>query len=254
VVERPDEIRSALDRLADAVAGHVDLDLVVRLAAAAPGRPVDDPPSPPVRGRCRIAVAGGPAFSFGYPDNLELLAAAGAEIVPFDPLRDPALPEAVDGLVAGGGFPEVFADALADNRPLLADTRDRVGRGLVVWAECGGLLWLSRRLDDRPLCGVVPAEGRMTTQLTLGYRTARFRRSTPLGTAGTVLRGHEFHYSTLDPAGDGLDLEGSTGATRSGWASPRLLASYLHLHLAGAPQVVSNLVRTIETPGRPVTN
>jgi len=251
VVEHPAEVAAALDRLADAIAAQVDLDLVCRLAQRAPRLAVAEPPTAAPGGRCRIAVAGGPAFSFGYPDNLELLAQAGAELVPFDPTRDPVLPEGVGGLIAGGGFPEVFAAALADNKPLLADTRARVEKGLVVWAECGGLLWLGRQLDGHRLCGVVNADGRMTDRLTLGYRTATFRQATPLGPADTVVRGHEFHYSSLEPPGEALALVGSSGhamgghAAVGGWASPTMLASYLHIHLGGAPHLATQLVRTI---------
>ena len=206
VVERPAEILSALDRLAVAIRAQLDLEAIMRVAASAPDRAVAAPPVAGVGGRCRLAVAAGPAFSFAYPDNLELLAEAGAELVAFDPLCDAALPDHIGGLIAGGGFPEVFAPALAENRPLLADVRCRVDRGLATWAECGGLLWLGARLDDHSLCGVIDAEGHMTDQLTLGYRTATFQAATPLGPAGTVARGHEFHYSTVDPPGRALAL------------------------------------------------
>ncbi len=213
-----------------------------RLVAAAPRRTTAAPPAAAPGGRCRLAVAAGAAFSFGYADNLELLAEAGAELVAFDPLRDAALPEAIDGLIAGGGFPEVYAAALADNGPMLADTRERVGKGLPTWAECGGLLWLGQQLDGHRLCGVIAAHGRMTNRLTLGYRTATFQTATPIGPAGTVVRGHEFHYSSVEPAGEALSLEGRRGASRGGWASPTLLASYLHLHLAGAPHLATQFV------------
>ena len=244
VVEQADEVRRSLDRLADAVAAGCDLDAFERLAA----RPVSDDgpalPRPARVGSAVVAVAGGPAFSFTYPDNLEALEAAGAELVPFDPVHDQRLPDGATALYAGGGFPEVFAEALSDNRPLLDDVRAKVADGgLVTWAECGGLLWLSRSLDGRPLAGVVPADGRMTDRLSLGYRTATVRTDNPLGAAGDVLKGHEFHYSTLDPAGDALSLVGRLGRGPGGWATPTLIASYLHLHLAGAPQVAERLVR-----------
>ena len=196
-----------------------------------------------------MAVAGGPAFSFAYPDNLERLEEAGAELVPFDPAGDAALPEGVDALYAGGGFPEIFLEALAANTPLLADVRRRVANGLVTWAECGGLLWLARSLDGRPLSGVVPAVGRMTDRLTLGYRRARVLVPTPLAGPGAELRGHEFHYSVLNPAGDALDLEGRFGAGTGGFATPRLLASYLHLHLGADPAPAERLV-AVATPVR----
>ncbi|MBW3646148.1 MAG: cobyrinate a,c-diamide synthase, partial [Actinobacteria bacterium] len=231
VAEQPEQVRQSLDRLAAIVDASVDLDAVVRLAASAPALVTEAPPAARPVGRARVAVAGGPAFSFSYPDNLELLAAAGAELLPFDPCTDPALPEGATGLVAGGGFPEVFAGALAANRPLLDDVRRRVAAGLVTWAECGGLLWLSRSLDGNRLAGALPGDGHMTGRLSLGYRRATLRRDSPLGPAGTALWGHEFHYSDLAPAGDGLDLSGRHGRATAGWASPTLVASYLHLHL-----------------------
>jgi cobyrinic acid a,c-diamide synthase len=235
VVEQPDAVRRSVAALAAAVGRDCDLDGLLALARSAPALPVPDPPAARAQGRAVVAVAGGPAFSFTYPDNLERLAEAGAELVPFDPLVDERLPEGATALYAGGGFPEVFAAGLAANRPLLGDVRAKVGAGLVTWAECGGLLWLSRSLDGHALAGVLPGEARMTDRLTLGYRRARVRTGSPLGPAGTDLRGHEFHYSTLEPAGDALDWSGRAGAGRSGFATATLLASYVHVHLGAAP-------------------
>ncbi len=249
VAEQPEQVRHSLDRLAAIVDASVDLDAVVRLAASAPALVTEAPPAARPVGRARVAVAGGPAFSFSYPDNLELLAAAGAELVAFDPCTDPALPEGATGLVAGGGFPEVFAGALAANRPLLDDVRRRVDAGLVTWAECGGLLWLSRSLDGNRLAGALPGDGHMTGRLSLGYRRATLRRNSPLGPAGTALWGHEFHYSDLAPAGDGLDLSGRHGRATAGWASPTLVASYLHLHLGAAPEVAERFVAAATPAG-----
>jgi cobyrinic acid a,c-diamide synthase len=243
VIEHPVAVQESLARLATSVASAIDLDAVMRVAASARLLRVTPLPVAAPGGRCRIGVASGPAFSFSYPDNLELLAEAGAEILAFDPLQETALPDGISALIAGGGFPEVFAGALADNQPLLADTLARVKAGLVTWAECGGLLWLGRDLDGQRLCGAIEASAHMTTRLTLGYRTATFRRSNPLGPAGTVVRGHEFHYSTVSPAGDALSLEGRTGTVAGGWASGHMFASYLHLHLAGTPELATSLVR-----------
>ena len=237
-------MEKSLERLADAVDASCDLDAISALARAAPQLPAGEAPAAQPSGRARVAVAGGPAFSFTYPDNLELLEQAGAELVPFDPRDDGALPAGVDAVYAGGGFPEVFVEELADNRPLLTDVRERVGRGLVVWAECGGLLWLSRSLDGHLLCGALAAEGRMSDRLTLGYRTARTASDTPVAPAGAELRGHEFHYSVLDPPGDALAMAGRNGATRAGYASRHLLASYLHLHLASDPRLAERFVAT----------
>ena len=244
VVEQREAIEKSLDRLADAVDASCDLDAISAIARAAPPLAAGDAPMARRSGRARVAVAGGPAFSFTYPDNLELLEQAGAELVPFDPRAEAALPAAVDAVYAGGGFPEVFVEELASNRPLLADVRNRMEDGLVAWVECGGLLWLSRSLDGHGLCGALDAEGRMSDRLTLGYRRAHTDVDTPLAPAGAELRGHEFHYSSLDPAGDALTMSGRNGETRAGFASPRLFASYLHLHLAADPRIAERFVAT----------
>ncbi|QXC59192.1 cobyrinate a,c-diamide synthase [Aquihabitans sp. G128] len=241
VVEQRDEVAASVDRLAAAVAAGCDLEAVVRLARTAPAAVVGAPlPAaervvPAGAAPLHIAVAGGPAFSFSYPDNVERLAETGAEVVSFDPLVDPALPEGVAGLVVGGGFPEVFGAALAENRPLLADVASRVGGGLPTWAECGGLLWLARSLDGHAMAGVIAADGVMTDRLSLGYRTAEVLVDTPVAPVGSWLRGHEFHYSQLTPPGAALHLEGRFGRGDAGHASPTLLASYLHLHLGADP-------------------
>jgi cobyrinic acid a,c-diamide synthase len=242
VVERPKEVSSALEVLAALIERNCDLDAIMRIASAAPARAVQDIERPRRVGAVRIAVAGGPAFSFSYPDNVEALEAAGAEIVPFDPMTASAMPTDCQALVAGGGFPEVYVAELAANRPLLADVCRHVERGLVVWAECGGLLWLADRLDGRDMAGVVPASGAMTKRLTLGYREAELRCESPIGPAGTRLRGHEFHYSVCEPAGDAMDMSGRHGQGRAGFATPQLLASYLHVHLANRPDIAERFV------------
>jgi cobyrinic acid a,c-diamide synthase len=248
VVEQPDAVQESVDALASAVEQAVDLDRLLELARRAPTVRVARPPRPWHQASVRIGVAAGPAFSFTYPDNLEALEQAGAELVPFDPSEDAHLPPRLDGLYLGGGFPEVFAPALAANRSLLADVRLQVGQGLVTWAECGGLLWLSRSLDGHRLAGVVRAKAKMTDQLELGYRRARLRADTPLAPAGSELRGHEFHYSALDPPGDALELHSRQGPSVGGYSSPTLLASYLHLHLGGDPAPAEHFVRAAAGP------
>jgi cobyrinic acid a,c-diamide synthase len=242
VAEHPAEVEAAIDRLAAAITERLDLDGIVRLASGASGRSVPEPPLPDRVGAAQIAVAAGPAFSFCYPDNLEALAAAGAELVPFDPCKDRAVPDGCSGLLLGGGFPEVFGAQLAGNRPLLDEVRRRAGRDLAVWAECGGLLWLSQSLDGRPMAGVLDTATRMTDRLTLGYRTARTAVATPLGPPDTEVRGHEFHYSSASPAGEALHVAGYRGAAPQGFGGPRLLASYVHAHLGSAPDLAAAFV------------
>jgi len=251
VVERPAEVTEAVDRLAQAIARSVDLDAIVSVARSAPDLTADRIGSltetrrmVPTGESVRIAVPGGRAFSFAYPDNVTRLVEAGAEIVPFDPLVDPCLPDGTAALYAGGGFPEVYTQALSSNRPLLADVRRRIEGGLVTWAECGGLLWLCRSLDGHGLCGAIGADAAMTGRLSLGYRRATARSENPVAARGATLRGHEFHYSTVEPAGSALELEGRTGTAIAGYSTPTLLASYLHLHLGADPGPAERFVST----------
>jgi cobyrinic acid a,c-diamide synthase len=257
VIEEPDTVRRSIDALAAAVRDQVDLTAVQALAATAPPRRIERsgeplPPIPTPGPPARIGIASGPAFSFTYPDNLEILRQAGAELVPFDPLTDRALPSQLDGLIAGGGFPEVYAHQLAANTPLLSDLAQRVRQGLAVWAECGGLLWLARTLDGHRMAGVVQAEATMTNRLTLGYRHAVTRTDTPLGPAGTTIRGHEFHYTTLRPSGDALVLKSRHSWDPAGFATQRLLASYLHVHLAGQEHLAQRFVTSCQKTHSPV--
>ena len=239
VAEEPASVERSLATLAVAVAEGVDLGAATSLAQTAPrltvGRVAVPSPGPPVR----VAVAAGRAFTFTYADTLDALRAGGAEIVAFDPLADGQLPDPVDGLIVGGGFPEVHAARLADNEPLLVAVRHAVAAGVPTWAECGGLLWLTRSVDGRPMAAVLPATARMTDQLTLGYRDATVTVASPLGPAGTQLRAHEFHYATVDPPGDALEMRSRFGQGRAGFASPTLLASFLHHHPGGDPSAVA---------------
>ncbi|MHB8467061.1 MAG: cobyrinate a,c-diamide synthase [Acidimicrobiales bacterium] len=251
VVEDAVAIRAALDKLAAVVDDGCDLDAIEALAATAADIAVVEPEVPRATRRTPVAVANGPAFSFTYPDNLEALEAAGAELVPFDPLRADALPAGARGLVVGGGFPEVYAPHLSDNAPLLADVRRKIDRGLPTWAECGGLLWLAQSLDDHPMAGAVACDGRMTETLTLGYRTIASTGRSPIGPAGTQVRGHEFHYSTVDPPGAALTVTSRDLTTSGGFAKDTLLATYVHVHLASAPELADAFVGLAACAGQP---
>ncbi|MBL0804825.1 cobyrinic acid a,c-diamide synthase, partial [Streptomyces albidoflavus] len=159
---------------------------------------------PPAGPRPVVAVAGGAAFTFSYAEHAELLTAAGADVVPFDPLRDERLPESTGALVIGGGFPEVYAPELSANAALRAEVAALAAAGAPVAAECAGLLYLARELDGAPMCGVLDASARMTERLTLGYRDAVAVADSVLAPAGTRVSGHEFHRTRLEP-GAGTD-------------------------------------------------
>ena len=262
VAEQPGLVADSIALLGEVIASSCDLQSIMTIARTAPSREVDDVRMPKQIGRVRIAVAGGAAFSFTYPDNLEALTAAGAEILPFDPLRDSDLPDGTDAVIIGGGFPEEHAASLAANTPLLSAMRRRLhtrlssglntglSTGLVVWAECGGLLWLTDGLTDHDgqrheMVGAVTGEGVMTRRLTLGYRTATIRQPNPLGETGLVLRGHEFHYSVVRPGGEALALGSRFTDRLEGFASSNLLATYLHVHLGAAPELAETFVRRV---------
>jgi cobyrinic acid a,c-diamide synthase len=242
--EREAEAVAAVDRLGALVARSCDLDALVRLARSAP--PLDAAPWVPEPGAAGAgpvaAVAGGAAFTFGYAEHVELLRAAGADIAVFDPLRDEKLPDGTAALVVGGGFPEVYAAELAANEPL----REQVAAfGGPIAAECAGLLYLCEELDGQRMCGRVPGRARMTPRLTLGYRDAVALRRSPLTRAGERFRGHEFHRTVVDLAGDPL-FRWEGGA--DGFGDALVTASYLHLHWAGAPGLAQRLVSSSRSP------
>ncbi|MGW6689293.1 cobyrinate a,c-diamide synthase [Streptomyces sp. NPDC054961] len=186
-----------------------------------------------------IAVAGGAAFTFSYAEHAELLRAAGAEVVTFDPLRDEALPEGTTGLVIGGGFPEVYAPELSANEPLRRAVAAFAAAGGPVAAECAGLLYLGRSLDGKPMCGVLDADARMSERLTLGYREAVAVSDSVLAPAGTRLRGHEFHRTVIEPGAGAAPAWGFTHPERrvEGFVEHGVHASYLHTHWAAEPSV-----------------
>ncbi|WSF53720.1 cobyrinate a,c-diamide synthase [Streptomyces canus] len=196
-----------------------------------------------------VAVAGGPAFTFSYAEHSELLTAAGAEVVPFDPLRDEQLPDGTAGLVIGGGFPEVYAAELSANEPLRKAVSALAETGAPVAAECAGLLYLCRELDGQPMCGVLDASARMEDTLTLGYRDAVAVSDSSLAVAGTRMRGHEFHRTVVEPAAGDAAAWGVRVPRRrlEGFVQRGVHASYLHTHWASVPGVARRFVERCRT-------
>jgi cobyrinic acid a,c-diamide synthase len=246
--EREDRTRAALATLADAVARYADVGAIERLARTAPDLPGPAwSPEPTERAvtSARIAIARGPAFSFHYEENLELLAAAGAQLAPFDPLVDEELPDGAGALLLAGGFPEVFGEELEANGRMRAGTAAFARAGRPILGECGGLLYLCETLDDHAMCGVLAARGRMAGRLTLGYREATAATATPWLDAGATLRGHEFHYSAVEAASGApaWTLAARGAERREGIVAGAVQASYLHVHWAAHPDLALRFAR-----------
>lgn len=242
--ERAADARKQMAALGSMIAAGCDLGALERLAIHAPPLstlPWDPSAGPPAVARVRVAVAAAPAFTFLYEENLELLRARGAEIILFDPTNHESLPEGADALLIGGGFPETFAGDLSANESLRGSVRTFASSGRPLVAECGGLLYLCRTLDGREMCGVIDARGRMTDRLTLGYRSGVASGASAVAAPGTMVRGHEFHYSTVEPRA-GANPAWSLGDNREGFLSRGMHASYLHTHWAAFPQMADRLV------------
>lgn len=229
-----------LEILADMVKAHVDLDQLLNLVKVSPASPLAVLPTSS-RSR-RVAIATGKAFTFFYQENLDLLIEHGAEIIPFDPTSDEALPSSTDLLILGGGFPEEYLEEIGRNFAILSSIRDFANNGGRVWAECAGHLLLNQVLDDRELCAVLPGSGRMTKKLNLGYRKVLSASDNPLFSAGEEVGAHEFHYSQLDGEQDELHIEGFVGISNGGTSRAEMLSSYLHFHLGGLPQAPTRLL------------
>ncbi|MGH2585826.1 MAG: cobyrinate a,c-diamide synthase [Dehalococcoidia bacterium] len=241
------------ERARNLVARHVDLDRILALAATA------EPPSPeggaalfppsPQPPRARIAVAMDRAFSFYYPDSLDLLRAWGAEIVPFSPLSDETLPPGCGAVYIGGGFPELFAADLAANAAMRDALHGAAGEGRMIYGECGGLMYLGETLTDadgrtHQMTGLLPVNSTMSrSRLTLAYWDLAVR-DVPFATPGDRLRGHEFHWSIADRApspGEALyELEGVSRL--EGFRRGSVFGSYVHLHLGSHPSLAPAFV------------
>jgi len=241
---------AAVDAMSDLIASHVELDAVRALAASNVGAAAWDPVAEVgahAVSRPVVAMAGGPAFTFGYAEHRELLTAAGADVQVFDPLRD-ELPAGTAALVLPGGFPEEHAVDLAANTVLLQQVRDLADGGAPIHAECAGLLYLARSLDGHSMAGVVGVDATFGKRLTLGYREAVAISDSSLFDAGSRVTGHEFHRTSLVSA----DADGcgsawgwrpwDGGSVREGFVRGGVHASYLHTHPVGQPESIAKFV------------
>ncbi|MEW5745559.1 MAG: cobyrinate a,c-diamide synthase [Nitrospirota bacterium] len=259
--------RENIGKLADTVLRYIDMDaLVARADLSMRGSGVTPPCLPLPKGRSeeglpstiKIAVAYDKAFCFYYEDNLDLLRAAGAEIVPFSPLADSALPDAADALYIGGGYPELYAAELARNGSLRAALAEWSGSGRPLYAECGGLMYLSRGIHAFdgsffPMVGTLPFETVMKKgRAHLGYRKVVLDKDCILGKKGEECRGHEFHYSEIKKSAEASsDLVSSAYSVQDrsghaigaeGYSVKNTLASYIHIHFGSNPGIPERFI------------
>jgi len=250
-VEHGEQARAAVDAMIELVGRHVD---VAGIEAAAASRMTAQPWNPavaaPTAADVTVALAAGKAFSFGYTEHAELLRAAGAEVVEFDPLTDP-LPPQTAALVLPGGFPEQFSTELSTNDVVRQQIHDLAASGAPIHAECAGLTYLVDDLDGYPMCGVLSGSARFSDRLTLGYREAVAVADSALHAVGERTVGHEFHRTTVTFADNyppawifaGRDV----AKVRDGAVDRGVHASYLHTHPAAHPQAATRFVAAAAT-------
>jgi cobyrinic acid a,c-diamide synthase len=253
----PLEHASAVEQAADVAREHIDLEAVWELAQRAPAL---EPPSVSAAARdvsgaevARIGVFRDAAFQFYYPDNLEALERLGARLIDVSPIRDAALP-AVEALYIGGGFPETLAPALADNQPFLDSVRRSIERGLPVYAECGGTVYLGEKLlyegKEYPMVGALPAVFAFRARPQgHGYTVLETVESNPFFAVGEPIRGHEFHYTYLQSSAEGMTFAfrvhrgHAFDGERDGLCHRNVLACYTHVHALGTESWAPALVR-----------
>jgi cobyrinic acid a,c-diamide synthase len=270
--QETEDTADPLARVVDVAERYLDLEAILDLARTA--EPLEVPDAPQLQARegkearggreaapplssppARIGVFQDAAFQFYYPENLEALQGAGGELVPISPLQDEGLPP-VDALYLGGGFPETLAVGLSENVSFMASVREAAAGGLPVYAECGGAIYLGRRLhfqgETYQLAGVLPVDFAFQAKPKgHGYTLLETVGENPFFPVGEVLKGHEFHYSYMVPE-EGNDLPfaflvrrgfGFEG-TRDGLVYRNVLASYTHLHALGTAAWAPSLVRS----------
>ena len=240
------------ERLRDALiaaTARLDLDAITSLTCSLQ----PSAPAPVLSTNVRIGVARDAAFTFYYEDNLDLLRQAGAEIVFFSPLYDSTLPDCLDALYLGGGYPELYATELSSNKSMLQSISAFAASDKPIYAECGGMICTAASLTTKdghqhPMAGILPFRFEMTPRLVnFGYVTVTLNEDCLLGQAGTEIRGHSFHYSRMldTPAAATtytVEYSLSKRIEQEGFRVGNVLASYIHLHFRAAPGIADHFV------------
>lgn len=229
----------------------VDVDEILRLSENGSAIMPCGKFIPPEKYNVRVGIARDEAFTFIYPESMNTLERLGAEIIPFSPLHDERLPEA-DGYIFSGGYPEIFAEGLAGNVPMIESVR---ACAKPILAECGGMMYLCRSLRDSDgrrfvMAGLIPFESYMAGRAVMGYMTGRALRGNILCREGESVRGHEYHYSRIEPEYDGetcaFELVRRNGKSHyGGYARENILASYLHVNFYGNERLAENFLQVL---------
>jgi cobyrinic acid a,c-diamide synthase len=244
--ERPISTES-ISRLAETAERYVDLDRVLRIGRILPDDSASGVRIHGIDRQTRVGVARDRAFCFYYEDNLDMFREAGAELVEFSVTHDPCLPDGLDAIYLGGGYPELYAEPISSNRSMLASLRKWAGQGRPMLAECGGFMLLSEGiiLEDggfREMAGVFPVRVRMNRRLRkLGYRQVRLARDSLIGRAGDILHGHEFHYSDISPMPGHVSRLFDSGEIE-GWQIKNTIAGYMHFHFGRTPGAITRFL------------
>ncbi len=246
-----------LARLGETAEECLDLDALLEIAAGADPLPfIPGIPGEKAEGkRARIAVARDKAFCFYYQENLDILEELGADLVSFSPVRDFLLPEDVDGIYLGGGYPESYEKELATNRSMKESIREAVRAGMPIIAECGGFMYTCENLVETdgksyPMLGLVPTDVKMTGRLSMefGYVTMTALKDTPFFDKGEQIRAHEFHYSRADRRGDAFRMDKASGKSWQGiYAEDRILAGYPHFYFHNCKKMAGRFVSLAES-------
>lgn len=248
--EEIDDLRSKVEAMGKAAEENLDLEGILSLAEAAPLLFFEEIKVEPVcQEKIRIGVARDKAFCFYYEDNFKLLEALGAELIYFSPLQDKSLPEGINGLILGGGYPEEYLQELTENRAMMASIKAAVTKGLPIYAECGGFMYLGETITkDRKTyetVGAICGNSHMTEGLVrFGYKLLTANGDNLMCSAGEQIRCHEFHYSDTDHHGDGFTAEKTSGKTwQTVQATDTIFAGYPHIHLWSNIRFAENFVR-----------
>lgn len=250
-------VEATVDKMAEAMADQIDIKALLEIAESAPALQVEELDLKEAQPRVKIAVARDKAFSFYYPASLQVLRSCGAELVFFSPLEDKELPPGVQGVILGGGFPELFAETLAGNTGMLNSLRAAAAAGMPFYGECGGFMYMMRGIRDfegrlHPMLNIIPYEAGMHKKLqTVGYVEAKLMEDSFLGSKGTVFHGHEFHFSNQEEGQtENFAFEftkmRNNAKYMAGYHKNNVLGSYLHMHFLGNPRAAENFVKACE--------